>query len=190
LIVDAAHAGIDLIQIRERDLPDRELWELVIQAVRETAGTSARVIVNDRLDVALAARAAGVHLRGDSYPAMRARALAPDEFLIGRSVHSADEAMVAARAGGLDYVVLGTVFPSAAKANGIGVDELARAVRAVHLPVLAIGGITRERAGDVARAGAAGIAAIGMFAAAGDRPALRALVQQLRRTFDTSGCVS
>lgn len=180
-----AQAGVDLIQIREPRLDDRSLAALVRAAVDATAGTIARVVVNDRVDVALAAGAAGVHLRADSMAAPDVRPVVPPAFLIGRSVHSVEAAVAADRAGGCDYLIFGTVFPTANKPAGhlvAGVDELARACRATHLPVLAIGGISVERAAPVAAAGAAGVAAITLFGWSADAPAT---VRAVRRAFDT-----
>jgi thiamine-phosphate pyrophosphorylase len=182
----AARAGAHLIQIREPQLEALALSRLVDRAVRATAGTAARVLVNDRADVALAAGAHGVHLRGDSMAAARVRAIAPPAFVIGRSVHSVDEAVTAERDGGLDYLLFGTVFPTASKPGAAagGVETLARACAAVALPVLAIGGMTTSTLARVARAGAAGFAAIGFFAdAAVD--ALPQEVEQARAAFDT-----
>src|SRR5688572_21057384 len=85
-VAAAAAAGVNLVQVRERDLDARDLTRLVARCVSAVQGTRARILVNDRLDVALAAGAHGVHLRGDSLPASRARALAPIGVLIGRSV--------------------------------------------------------------------------------------------------------
>ena len=165
---DAARAGLDLIQIRQPHLDARSLCALVRHAVAAVRGTAARVIVNDRLDVALATGAQGVHLREDSVPAMRVRAVAPRGFLVGRSVHGVSGAVTAAGAGGLDYLILGTVFPTSSKPNraAAGAVVLAEAAAATALPVLAIGGVTLERVTDVARAGAAGLAAVGLFASA------------------------
>jgi thiamine-phosphate pyrophosphorylase len=112
-IAAAARAGVDLVQVRERDLDDRALLSLVRRAREAAAGTGARVVVNDRLDVALAAQADGVHLRADAFAASRARVMAPAPFLIGRSVHTRLEASDAADDGGCDYLFFGTVFPSA-----------------------------------------------------------------------------
>jgi thiamine-phosphate diphosphorylase len=126
--------------------------------------TVTRVVVNDRLDVALTSGADGVHLRADSIPPEAARAIAPPGFLIGRSVHSLDEAVDASA--GVDYLIAGTVYPSASKpgmTEMLGLHGLAEIAGAVHVPVLGIGGITIDRLGDVARAGAAGVAAIGLF---------------------------
>ena len=166
LIRFAAAAGVTLIQIRERRLNDRRLLSLTRAAVRAVAGTPARVVVNDRVDVALAANAAGVHLRADSPSAARVRSIVPAGFLIGRSVHGEAEAVEAAGTG-VDYLILGTVYPSASKEEGslwLGEDGLARGAAAVSVPLLAIGGVTADNVGNIAAAGAAGFAAIGLFA--------------------------
>jgi thiamine-phosphate pyrophosphorylase len=159
----AAAAAIDLIQVRERDLEAGALATLVAELVDTTRGTRTRIVVNDRLDVALAAGAAGVQLRGDSMPVAAARRIAPPGFLIGRSVHSVKEAAAAA---GADYLIAGTVYPSASKPAGrplLGTEGLQAIVRAVTLPVLAIGGIDAARFDEIAATGAAGLAAIGLF---------------------------
>jgi thiamine-phosphate diphosphorylase len=161
----AAAAGVQLIQLRERDLDGRALFDLAAQMVSAVRGTSARVVVNDRLDVALAARVHGVHLRASSFLPSRARAIVPAGFLIGRSVHSAAEAATMA-AEGADYLLFGNVFETTSKPGrrGLGLDALAEVVRATPLPVLAIGGVTRERVAGLTGAGAAGFAAISLFA--------------------------
>ena len=161
----AADAGVDLIQVRERDLESGALAALVTDLLAATRGTATRILVNDRLDVALACGAAGVHLRGDSLPIAAARRLAPAGFLIGRSVHGAAEARAAADA---DYLIAGTVFASASKAADaplLGIEGLRAIVEAVRVPVLAIGGIDRSRVAAIAAAGASGLAAIGLFMA-------------------------
>src|SRR5262245_20272498 len=114
-VAAAAQAGVDLVQVRERDMEARDLSRLVERCVAAVRGTRTRILVNDRLDVACAAGAHGVHLRGDSMPASRARALAPIGFLIGRSVHSVAEAVTACEGGGLDYLLFGAVFNTASK---------------------------------------------------------------------------
>jgi thiamine-phosphate pyrophosphorylase len=186
LAVGAADAGVRLIQVRESGLGDRQLLAFTRQLVA-AVGARARVVVNDRLDVALASRAAGVHLRGDSFPAPRLRAIAPPGFLIGRSVHRAAEAR-AAEDGGVDYVIMGTVFATSSKPPGAplaGLQGLEAACTAVKVPVLAIGGVTADNLRDVAAAGAAGIAGIGLFADAAARGAggLRAIVEAAARAF-------
>ena len=162
----AAAAGVDLVQVRERDLDAGELLILVRSCVERVRGTRTRVIVNDRLDVALAAGAHGVHLPANGLPASRVRAVVPAGFLIGRSIHGTGEAARVTGEGGLDYLIFGTVFTTSSKAGltPAGVAELAATVRAVTIPVLAIGGVTVERAQEIAGTGAAGAAAIGMFA--------------------------
>ena len=181
----AARAGVDLIQIREAATDDRLLAAVVRDCVAAVRGTRARVIVNDRLDVALAGGAHGVHLKSASYAAARVRPIAPEGFLIGRSVHSVDEAI---RAGaGVDYLIFGTVFrtPSKPESAPAGPAALAEVVWATRIPVLAVGGVTVETAGLVARTGAAGVAAIGEFA---DRApaALPSVVESFTRAFDAS----
>jgi thiamine-phosphate pyrophosphorylase len=162
----AARAGVHLIQIRQPDFEALPLTRLVADAVHAVAGTPARVIVNDRLDVALAAGAHGLHLRADSFSAVRARAAVPPGFLIGRSVHSVDEVDRAGDAAAVDYLICGTIFGTASKPGvrpaGLGVLSAVCAKAAV--PVLAIGGIQETRLPSVAHAGAAGFAAIGLFA--------------------------
>ena len=159
----AVAAGVDLIHLRERDLEAGALASLVTQLLAITAGSSTRLVVSDRVDIALACGADGVHLRGDSIPAAAARRLAPDGFLVGRSVHSRSEALAAADA---DYLIAGTVFASPSKPGLVtllGTNGLRAITRAVERPVLAIGGITAGNVREVADAGAAGFAAIGLF---------------------------
>jgi len=186
---EAVDAGVDLIQIRERDLDAAALSLLVRQVVELTRGSGTRVVVNDRLDIALTCGADGVHLRGDSIPPVRARSMVPQGFLIGRSVHGRDEALAVAP--DVDYLIAGTVFPTASKPGRIdllGPSGLAAIAHDVHVPVLAIGGVTPERAGDVAAAGAAGIAVLGLFAEA-DRP-IKDVVLALRAGFNIGGGAS
>jgi thiamine-phosphate pyrophosphorylase len=195
----AISAGVDAIQIREPGLEAGELAALVEKVVALAAGTATRVVVNDRLDVALACGAGGVHLRHDSFPPSVARSHVPRGFLVGCSVHSVAEAMAAAPSA--DYLIAGTVWPSASKPGDqplLAPDGLTAIAEAVGVPVLAIGGVTLDRVTEVARAGAAGIAAIGLFLsrAAGDHaPRCRAVplvarVADARRRFDTSQSAS
>lgn len=166
-VAAAARAGIHLIQIRERDMPDGSLLALVTRAVEAVRGTRTRILVNDRADIAIAAGAHGVHLRGDSVPAPRARKVAPPSFVIGRSVHSREEIERVAREGDVDYLMFGTVFETTSKPDrqSAGLAGLTEAVRvAARLPVLAIGGMTLETVGRLPGTDCAGFAAIGQFA--------------------------
>jgi len=158
---EAIDAGIDLIQVRERNLETAVLHGMVIRTVARASQTTTRVLVNDRADVAAAAGAHGVHLRGDAPPGARVRELVGTSALIGRSIHdpaeSADDA---------DYFVFGTVFRTGSKPSDApvaGLDALAAAARRSLAPVLAIGGMTPDRAPACRQAGAAGVAAIGVF---------------------------
>jgi thiamine-phosphate pyrophosphorylase len=183
-IAAAARAGVDLIQVREADLETGALTDLVRRAVASVRDTRARVLVNDRADVAIAAGAHGVHLRGDSFPAPRVRDIAP-AMLVGRSVHGAEDASAVEALGGCRYLIAGTVFPTPSKPSGhvlLGVEGLRRVCGAVRLPVLAVGGIDVDRASAVARAGAAGVAAIRLFS---DAVTVADTVARLRRSFDT-----
>jgi thiamine-phosphate pyrophosphorylase len=184
-VAAAARAGIDLMQIREPEVDDRVLAATVSACVDAVRGTSARVIVNDRLDVALAAGAHGVHLKSDSYAPRRVRAIAPAGFLVGRSIHSAEDAIGLGDA--VDYAIFGTVFPSSSKPGRtpVGPEALAEVVLATPIPVLAVGGVSAETAERAAGAGAAGLAAIGLFARCATT-ALPAVVRSLTRAFDAS----
>ena len=179
--VDAASAaGVDLIQVRERGLEDLDLLRLTIR-ISDVAAGRTRVLVNDRVDVAVAAGAAGVHLPGQAVAAGRVRSIAPASFLVGRSVHSVDEAREAESGGGCDYLVFGSVFETASKPAAhkpAGLEQLSRVCAAVALPVLAIGGVTADRIPEIARAGAAGVAAIGLFAAPETVPAAVAAIRE------------
>ena len=144
----------------------RDLSRLVSQCLDAVKGTRTRVLVNERVDVALTTGAHGVHLRGDSMPASRVRPLAPIGFLIGRSVHSVSEAVEVAADGGADYLLFGAVFATGSKPGQApaGLHALAAVSSAVYLPVLAVGGISRDTAPQLAATGCAGFAAIGWFA--------------------------
>jgi thiamine-phosphate pyrophosphorylase len=187
----AATAGIDLVQVRELDLETRDLCRLVERCLAAASGLATRILVNDRADVAMATGAHGVHLRADSYPAERVRAIAPHGFVVGRSVHDADEAAAVASGGAVDYIIFGTVFASASKVPGhptTGIEGLAAAVSAARpVPVLAIGGVSAASAAALRRAGASGLAAIGLFlpGEVGADATIAATVRGLRAAFDT-----
>lgn len=180
VIAAAARAGVDLIQVREKDLSTRELLALIEQAVAACAGTSVRLLVNDRLDVALAAGPdVGVHLPADAIAPCVLRGRFGGGLLIGVSCHSAIE-VARAETDGADFVVFGPVFETPSKiAYGppLGLEKLAEASRAVRIPVLALGGITRENAGACLAAGASGLAAIRLFQ---QTESMEALVRELR----------
>ena len=180
----AARAGVDWIQLREKDLPGRALAELLREALRRVPA-GCRIVLNDRLDVACALGAGGVHLGRESLSVEDARRLvggrgATQDFLVGASTHSLAAALSAEKAGA-DYLVFGPVYATPSKAQygpPQGIERLREVCHAVSLPVLAIGGITVENARACLEAGAAGIAAIRLFEEASDLPAV---VDALRR---------
>lgn len=153
-------AGIDAVQLREKDLDDRALFGLA-RLARAGLPPGTRLLVNGRADVAIAAGADGVHLPADGIPAAALRARFGPRFLIGRSTHRVEE-VERARDDGADYVTFGPVYDTPGKGPAVGLGELARAA-AAGLPVYALGGVTLERLGELAAAGASGIAAIRMF---------------------------
>ena len=173
----AVSAGANMVQVRERQFDDRSLVQFVEEVMAAVRPAGARVLVNDRVDIALAAGADGVHLKSDAPSVIDVRRIVPPDFLIGRSVHSDTEAAAMHAAGGCDYLMFGTVFRSLSKTDDhpvAGLDALARTCAAVSLPVVAIGGITSERVADVRAAGAAGVAAISFFSEAPDMGAAAA----------------
>jgi thiamine-phosphate pyrophosphorylase len=179
----AAAAGADWVQIREKDLPARELLQLARDAV-ESGG--ARILINDRLDVVLAAGAAGVHLGRASVPAAEVvrwcrAGNAPQGFLIGVSCHSFEEVQEA-ETSGADYAFFGPVFDTPSKrpfGAPQGIARLGEVCRAVRIPVLAIGGLEEENGVSCIRAGAAGVAAIRMFQESRDEKQLREWIARI-----------
>ena len=156
-----ATAGVDALQLREKDLPDLDVYRLAGRMVKESGAT--RVLINGRFDLAIAAGAAGVHLRSDSLPLRWVRQRCPN-LLIGKSVHSLAEVRTA-RDDGADYVTLSPIFAPLSKkstSTPIGLTGLESAV-GLGLPILALGGITRKELPSLASAGAAGFAGITIF---------------------------
>jgi thiamine-phosphate pyrophosphorylase len=158
----ALQGGVQAVQLREKDLPAAELLPLARQLRDLTRRHGARLLINDRVDLALAVHADGVHLGGRSLPTDLVRRLVGPELLVGVSTHSCAEISRAAEQGA-DFVTFGPVFATPSKAAfgpPQGLEALAEACRGSALPVFALGGITAERAAEVMRSGAAGIALI------------------------------
>ena len=190
----AADASVDWIQIREKDLSGKDCSSLAREALQRVARSSARkaaptrILVNDRLDIALSQRAGGVHLGENSLPLAEVKRLVENrgkgkDFLIGVSCHSLETSRAAA-SGGAHYLFFGPVFATPSKAAfgaPQGLERLKEICRAVHIPVLAIGGITLENAADCLAAGASGIAAIRLFQDTRDMSSLVQSLQKLTR---------
>jgi thiamine-phosphate pyrophosphorylase len=157
----AARDGVEMIQIRAKELPARALAELVRVGVANARDS--KVLVNTRTDVALACGAHGVHLPAGSIAPSTIRPIAPADFLIGVSCHTIEE-LRAAEFEGADFAVFGPVFPSSTKSlTPIGLDAFREAAAVVRLPVYALGGVTHENAPSCIAAGAAGVAGISLF---------------------------
>lgn len=180
----AAGAGIPLLQVREKGLDDRALYDLVRETVAAVAGIGATVLVNSRFDISLAAGAGGVHLPESGLPPEVVRRHVPPGFLVGASAHSLGTALAADR-GGADFIVFGPVFDTPAKrpyGPPQGVERLAEVCREVGRPVLAVGGIDEQRVEEVLAAGAAGVAVIrAIYAAADPAAAAAGLLRRLER---------
>lgn len=191
----ALDGGVDWVQLRDKSASAAALFAQAQQLKSVVAQHGARLAINDRLDVGLGVRAAAVHLAGQSLPVDVAVQLAGNNLLIGRSVHSLDEAQRAAEAGA-DYLTFGHVFPTSTH-PGLpprGLAQLQQIVEAVTVPVLAIGGITVDNLEDVIATGCAGVAVISAIlsdadpcrAAARLRRALDNLPYQPRVPFPTA----
>jgi len=185
-LVAAVHeclaAGLPAVQVREKDLGAGELAALCRRLRLLTRETGARLIVNDRLDVALAVGADGVQRTGTSLSVRDMRAVAGTRLQIGASVHSREDALEAERAGA-DWVVFGPVYDTASKrvfGPPQGLERLRAVTRALSIPVLAIGGITPDRVSEVRAAGARGVGVIsGILAAASPADETRRYIKEL-----------
>lgn len=187
-VAAAARGGVDAVQIRDRSLPASDLLALAIDAAERTRDTRARILVNDRVDVAVASGADGVHLPQRGLSPTKARAMLLPGQLLGVSVHSLAEAL-AAQAEGADYVIFGHIFATASHADEAprGVAQLRAVVEALRVPVIAIGGIDARRVAEVMGTGCAGVAVIGAIAGRDDP---ESATRELRAALDASGPVA
>lgn len=165
LITQAAQLGVPFIQIREKDVSAHALAEFARAAIAAARPHGARILINDRVDVARATNADGVHLRVNSLSAAEVRTFVPTNFLIGVSTHSLAEAQ-AAQVGGADFITCGPVYETPAKLSygaPLGLDSFQTIAQQISLPVYALGGITATNFVEPLQHGAAGIAAIRLF---------------------------
>ena len=170
VVREALEGGIRAVQLREKDLSGRELFMLAEELRQITREYGARFLINDRLDIALAVDADGVHLGASSLPVYTARRLSGPQFLIGYSAHNVNEAIQAA-SDGADFVTFGPVYYTPSKATygkPLGAEQLQSASAAIAIPVFALGGVKRENIAEVMTAKAHGIAVISAIIAAAD----------------------
>ena len=158
----AIDGGVKAVQLRGKDLPAKELLKIGERLRHLTNIESVKLFINDRIDVAMAIEADGIHLGQNSMPVRSAKAISGDRFIIGVSAHGLKEA-VEAEQGGADFITVGPVFETESKlryGSPIGLTIFADACKKVSIPVFAIGGINMERVGSVMREGAHGVAVI------------------------------
>ncbi len=160
----ALAAGVEYVQLRRRNRPAREVEALAKRLADLSPGARDRLLVNDRLDVALSSGAAGVHLPANGFPVAAARKAAPSGFVVSRSTHSREE-VERAFDEGASFVLFGPIFPTSSKPGhpGVGLEVLEKVVSSVPIPVYALGGITPERISSIQDTGASGIAGISLF---------------------------
>jgi thiamine-phosphate pyrophosphorylase len=180
-VEQASRAGVDLVQLRERDLQGRDLFALTGRIAEIARGRNTRVLVNDRADIAAACPGVGVHLTTRSLRVEVVRKTFGDDLLIGASTHSIAEAR-AAEEGGANFIVFGPVFETASKklyGAPVGLQALREVANRVQIPVLALGGVKLSNFKEALAAGATGVAAISLFTDAGDLSSLaRALKEE------------
>jgi thiamine-phosphate pyrophosphorylase len=162
LLQQVVNAVAPAIQLRERDLLARELVTLAREVQAVTASHRSQLLINDRIDVALALEGVGVHLRSNSLPVSVARHLLGPQRLVGVSVHTVEEA-IQVESQGADYIILGPIYATPSKqmfGPPLGIHTLEKACRLVRIPIIGIGGVTAARAQQMRRAGAFGVAVI------------------------------
>lgn len=167
-VEQALEAGVRAVQLREKDIFSRELYELAFELRKLTSRFGAKLIINDRADIALAVDADGVHLGGDSIPLHRMRRILGTEKLIGISCHNQVSA-IAAQENGADFITFGPIFPTPSKAqygDPVGLEKLEVVTTLLNIPVFGLGGIKRDNIPSVTAAGAHGIAMISAILAA------------------------
>ena len=167
-ITMAIDGGVNMVHLREKNLPTSELYDLAMK-IREITKNRALFFINDRVDLAISCQADGVQIGSTGLPINVVRMLVGSDVWIGKSVHSTEEA-VTAESEGADLILLGTIFPSNSHPDfaGVGVGEIQRTCSVIDLPVIAIGGINQYNISDVVNSGASGAAVITAIMASSD----------------------
>ncbi len=168
---EALDAGVKAVQLREKDLPTRELLDMSYEFRELTARFGAKLFINDRLDIALSVDADGIHLGQSGIPVREIRRVAGNGLMIGCSAHSVKEAMEAEK-DGADFITFGPLFPTPSKlkyGGPVGLDSLRKVKNKVGLPIFGIGGIKSENIEDVINSGASGVALISGILSASDK---------------------
>lgn len=182
IVEEALKGGVRAVQLREKDLSSRELYELAYDMRKLTAKYAAKLIINDRVDIALAVEADGVHLGLNCMPIHRVRKLLGNNKLIGLSCHNQVNAIMA-QENGADFITFGPIYYTPSKANyglPVGIERLDTVTHLLGIPVFALGGIKRENIPEVIAAGAAGIALVSAIIASDDpRSEAEAMISML-----------
>jgi thiamine-phosphate pyrophosphorylase len=182
-VAAAAAGGVTMVQLREKDASSREFYETALELRALTRSLGIPLVINDRLDIALAVGAEGLHIGQADLPLKKARQLAGRNLFIGISAGTVEEALAAER-DGADYLGVGAVYPTGSKPDAgeaIGIRGLADICAAVRIPVIGIGGLKAENAGEVLGAGAAGVAVISAILS---QPDIEAAARRLREALD------
>ncbi|MCL0096441.1 thiamine phosphate synthase [Thermodesulfovibrionales bacterium] len=161
-VEDALKAGVKAVQLRERDLPTRELLDIAYKMKELTIRHDGKLFINDSLDIALCVGADGVHLGQSSMPVYAVRRVVGDRALIGASTHNLDEAAVAEREGA-DFITFGPIYHTASKlkyGEPVGIESLRRIREKVSTPIFGIGGVKPHNVDEVVQSGAYGVAVI------------------------------
>ncbi|MDR0450273.1 MAG: thiamine phosphate synthase [Treponema sp.] len=182
-IAAAAAGGVTMVQLREKEASSRDFYEIALELRALTRSLGIPLVINDRLDIALAVGAEGLHIGQSDLPLKKARQLAGRNLFIGISAGTVGEALAAEREGA-DYLGAGAVYPTGSKADAgkaIGIKGLAAICAAVRIPVIGIGGLNAGNAGEALRAGAAGVAVISAILS---QPDMEEAARRLREAVD------
>ena len=185
----AIDGGVTMVQLREKDAASREFYEIALKVRELTKRRKVPLVINDRVDIAMAVEADGLHIGQSDLPVKAIRKIAGESLFIGVSAGTIKEA-VEAEKDGADYLGVGAVYPTGSKTdagNAIGLEALRAICKAVSIPVVGIGGIGQNNAGEVIQAGAAGVSVISAILSQADiKAASEGLCQKINSTLQSS----